>query len=66
MYFGLEVFNSKTKYSKKTEKVQCKKVGRNTSGTVVCVLLGEVLRVRKVFQPLHDIVSIPEKTVVYR
>ena len=28
--------------------------------------LGEVLRVREVFQPLHDTVSIPQKTVVYR
>ena len=28
--------------------------------------LGEVLRVRKVFQPLPDMVSIPQKTVVYR
>ena len=27
---------------------------------------GEVLRVRKVFQPLHDTVNIPQKTVVYR
>ncbi len=27
--------------------------------------LGEVLRVRKVFELLHDIVSIPQKTVVY-
>ena len=28
--------------------------------------LGEVLRVREVFQPIHDLVSIPQKTVVYR
>ncbi len=28
--------------------------------------LGEVLRVREVFQPIHDRVSIPQKTVVYR
>ncbi|RKU23061.1 hypothetical protein C6499_03940, partial [Candidatus Poribacteria bacterium] len=28
--------------------------------------LGEVLRVREVFQPLHDLVNIPQKTVVYR
>ena len=28
--------------------------------------LGEVLRVREVFQPLHDTVRIPQKTVVYR
>ena len=28
--------------------------------------LGEVLRIREVFQPLHDTVSIPQKTVVYR
>lgn len=28
--------------------------------------LGEVLRVREVFQPIHDTVSIPQKTVVYR
>ena len=31
----------------------------------LCVL-GEVLRVREVFQPLHDHVIIPQKTVVYR
>ena len=28
--------------------------------------LGEVLRVREVFQPLHDLVNIGQKTVVYR
>ena len=28
--------------------------------------LGEVLRVREVFQPLHDVVHIGQKTVVYR
>lgn len=28
--------------------------------------LGEVLRVREVFQPLHDLVDIRQKTVVYR
>ncbi len=28
--------------------------------------LGEVLRVREIFQPLHDMVSLPQKTVVYR
>jgi hypothetical protein len=28
--------------------------------------LGEVLRVREVFQPIHDLVSIRQKTVVYR
>ena len=28
--------------------------------------LGEVLRVREVFQPIHETVSIPQKTVVYR
>ena len=28
--------------------------------------LGEVLRVREVFQPIHDTVSLPQKTVVYR
>lgn len=28
--------------------------------------LGEVLRVREVFQPIHAHVSIPQKTVVYR
>ena len=28
--------------------------------------LGEVLRVREVFQPLHDMVNIRQKTVVYR
>ena len=28
--------------------------------------LGEVLRARKVFQPLHDTVNIEQKTVVYR
>ena len=27
--------------------------------------LGEVLRVREVFQPIYDLVSIPQKTVVY-
>ena len=28
--------------------------------------LGEVLSVREVFQPIHDLVNIPQKTVVYR
>lgn len=28
--------------------------------------LGEVLRVRDVFQPIYDLVSLPQKTVVYR
>ena len=28
--------------------------------------LGEVLRVREVFQPIHDTMSLPQKTVVYR
>ena len=28
--------------------------------------LGEVLRAREVFHPIHDLVSIPQKTVVYR
>lgn len=36
-----------------------------TSQAPLCAL-GEVLSVREVFQPLHDLVNIPQKTVVYR
>ena len=36
-----------------------------TSQAPLCAF-GEVLRFRKVFQPLHDTVLIPQKTVVYR
>ena len=35
-----------------------------TSQAGLCAL-GEVLCVREVFQPLHDLVHIPQKTVVY-
>ena len=36
-----------------------------TSQAPLCAF-GEVLRCRQVFQPLHDTVNIPQKTVVYR
>ena len=55
---------AKGSISKKRRKRNVKK-WVVSSQAPLCAL-GEVLRVRKVFQPLHDMVSIPQKTVVYR
>ena len=55
---------AKRSIARKQSKRNVKKWVR-TAQAPLCAL-GEVLRVRPVFQPLHDTVHVPQKTVVYR
>ena len=55
---------AKKSIAKKRKKCNRKK-WMVTPQAPLCAL-GEVLRVREVFQPIHDLVSLPQKTVVYR
>ena len=55
---------AKESIAKKRKKCNRKK-WMVTPQAPLCAL-GEVLRVREVFQPIHDRVSLPQKTVVYR
>ena len=52
---------AKRSIARKQSKRNVKKWVR-TAQAPLCAL-GEVLRVRKVFQPLHDTVHVPQKTV---
>ena len=55
---------AKRSVAKKRRKRNVKKWVPTTQAPLCA--FGEVLRVRNVFQPLHDIVYVPQKTVEYR